>query len=104
MADAERDAVRKALREHAERVTRRFADEGRLISAGWTTLANDLDWRPSEELRQAYFAGALQMFSALLMLAGPQVEREPGAVDRVRAISEELQAFAEALKARLADR
>jgi hypothetical protein len=102
MADAERDAVRRALREHAERVTRRFADEGRLISAGWTTLAADLDWRPSEELRLAYFAGALQVFSALLMLVGPDVEQRPANLYQIRMISDELQDFADELMARLA--
>jgi hypothetical protein len=83
-----------------------LADNGKLIEAGWIGLQTR--WVPADagplqraEMRQAFFAGALHLFSSVMQIMDD--DREPTAADlrRMDQIEAELKAFEKELLAQL---
>jgi hypothetical protein len=87
-----------ADRRHLERLTKRLADEGKLIEAGWVALrlqAVPVD-APSiqlQEMRMAYMAGAQHLFASMTGMLDPGPEETPDDMRRMELINAELDAF-----------
>lgn len=87
-----------------EQITKKFADEGRLIEGGWQVMQM-LVLPPTApaiqvtEMRKAFFGGAQHLFASIMTVLDPD-DGEPTANDlrRMELIHEELQGFAEELQ------
>jgi hypothetical protein len=87
-----------------EVITKKFADEGKLIEGGWqvmravvvppTASAVQLD-----EMRKAYFSGAQQLFASIMSLLGDESgEPTPDDLRRMELIQKELDGFVEEMR------
>jgi len=96
-----------ADRQFLEQLSRRLADDGKLIEAGWVGLriaAMPLN-APAvqiEEMRNAFMAGAQHLFASIMTIMDPGEEPTEADLNRMSLISDELEAFGEELKLRLA--
>jgi hypothetical protein len=96
-----------ADRQFLEQLSRKLADDGKLIEAGWVGLriaAVPLN-APAvqiEEMRNAFMAGAQHLFSSIMTIMEPDAEPTEADMRRMSLISDELEAFGEELKLRLA--
>ena len=84
-------------------LSRRLADEGKLIEAGWISLrlyAMSPDAPPVQlrEMRMAYMAGAQHLFASIMGILDPGVQETPGDMRRLDLIQRELLAFGDELK------
>jgi hypothetical protein len=96
-----------ADRAYLEQLTKRLADDGRLIEAGWVALrlaiipenatGNQLD-----SMRFAYMAGAQHLFSSILAMLEPGADEVPAEVKRMDLINKELEAFTKEMELRVA--
>ena len=84
---------------HLQQLTKRLADEGKLIEAGWVALrlnAVPLD-APAVQLREmrfAYIAGAQHLFSSIVSMLDPGTDEITEAdLTRMDLIHKELEAF-----------
>lgn len=96
-----------ADRQFLEQLSKRLADEGKLIEAGWIGLriaAVPLNAPPIqlEEMRNAFMAGAQHLFSSILTIIDPGEDATPDDMRRMELIANELEAFGEELKLRVA--
>jgi hypothetical protein len=96
-----------ADRAYLEQLTRRLADEGRLIEAGWVLLRlavmpHDAPPAQIDGMRLAYMAGAQHLFGSILTALDADAEPTEADLRRMDAIHAELDAFAEELKRKLA--
>lgn len=87
-----------ADRAYLERFSRKLADKGKLIEAGWIglRLACELEDTPAiqlQEMRQAFFAGAQHLFSSILVILEPDAEPTAKDLERMDLIDRELKAF-----------
>ena len=87
-----------ADRAFLERLTRELADQGKLIEAGWVALRlNAISLNaPGEqlhEMRLAYMAGALHLFTCIVIMLDPGPEETPAEMARIELIHQELEAF-----------
>jgi len=95
-----------ADRQFLEQLSRRLADEGKLIEAGWVALrvqAIPLN-APAvqlQEMRMAYMAGAQHLFSSMLGILDPGLEETPDDMRRMDLIHKELAAFETELRLRM---
>lgn len=95
-----------ADRHYLQQLTKRFADEGKLIEAGWVAMrlhVIPLD-APADQLREmrlAYMAGAQHLFSSIMNALDPDAEPTDGDMRRMELIDRELQAFSDELKLRV---
>lgn len=87
-----------ADRDYLERLSRELTDKGKLIEAGWIGLRlavvpADAPKVQLEEMRKAFFAGALHLFSSIMTILDEG--REPSAEDlrRMGLIDTELRSF-----------
>ena len=89
----------------ADALSKRFADEGRLIEAGWVALrvmaippdASEVQLR---EMRMAYMAGAQHLFASIMGVLDPDGEPTEDDMRRMELISDELDAFAREMNLR----
>ena len=94
-------------RQFLEQLTRRLADEGKLIEAGWIGLrlaAVPLD-APAvqlDEMRNAFMAGAQHLFASIMGVLDPEAEVTAQDMRRMELIAAELEAFGKELELRLA--
>jgi hypothetical protein len=91
-----------ADRAHLERMTKKLADEGKLIEAGWVGLriAADLINAPPDqlsEMRKAYMAGAQHLYSSMMTLLDEGEEPTEADMRRMALIDAELRAFGDEL-------
>jgi hypothetical protein len=96
-----------ADRQYLEQLSRRLADEGKLIEAGWVSLrmvAIPLDAPAVQlnEMRLAFMAGAQYLFSSILGMLDPDIEETPDDLRRMELIDAELERFADEMKLRFA--
>lgn len=91
---------------YLELLSRRLADEGKLIEAGWVALrihfisekasANQLD-----SMRLAYMSGAQHLFSSIMTILEDGIMETDADMRRMELIHNELEAFAKELKLRV---
>ncbi len=90
----------------AEAMTKRLAEEGRLIEMGWVGLRllaipHVASERQVSEMRMAFMAGAQHLFSSIMVMLDPEDEVSPADLRKLDLINRELEAFGAELKARL---
>jgi hypothetical protein len=94
-----------ADRQFLEQLSRRLADEGKLIEAGWAALriqAIPLN-APAvqlQEMRMAYMAGAQHLFSSIMTILEPGQDETEADLTRMDLIHKELEAFGKELELR----
>lgn len=96
-----------ADRQFLEQLTKRLADEGKLIEAGWVSLRlHAVPLNASavqlEEMRNAFMAGAQHLFASIMTMLDPGVEETPADLRRMDLIARELEAFGKELELRVA--
>jgi hypothetical protein len=96
-----------ADRKYLEQLSRKLADDGKLIEAGWVSLrimAVPLNAPPVqlEEMRNAFMAGAQHLFSSMMTILDPGTEETPDDMRRMGLIADELEAFGRELELRVA--
>ena len=89
-----------ADRQFLVQLSKRLADEGKLIEAGWISLRLaviplDAPAVQLEEMRNAFMAGAQHLFSSLLTILEPDTEPTDADMMRMDLIDQELRAFGE---------
>ena len=95
-----------ADRQFLEQLSRRLADEGKLIEAGWIALrihAIPLNAPPIqlEEMRMAYMAGAQHLFASMMTILEEGAAETEADMRRMDMIDQELKAFAKTLELRV---
>lgn len=96
-----------ADRQFLEQLTKRLADDGKLIEAGWVSLrlhavplnapAVQLD-----EMRNAFMAGAQHLFASIMNVLDPGTEPTDADMNRMSLIAAELETFGKELELRVA--
>jgi len=96
-----------ADRQFLEQLSRKLADEGKLIEAGWEAMrivmvppnasAEQLD-----AMRMAYMAGAQHLFASIMSILEPGQEETEADMRRMDLIDQELQAVSKELALRVA--
>lgn len=83
-------------------VTKRLADNGQIIEAGWTglrlTLLQDAPEEQVREMRKAFFGGAQHLFASICSFLEAGDEPTPNDLRRIEMISVELDAYVDELK------
>jgi hypothetical protein len=86
------------------KLSRKLADEGKLIEAGWIglriTMDRDAPQVQLDEMRYAFISGAQHLFASIMNIL--DLDREPTAADlrRMSLIHTELQSFESEIKRR----
>jgi hypothetical protein len=83
-----------------EEVSRKLADEGRLIEAGWVSL--QAVWVPPDapphqvrDMRWAFMAGAQHLWASIMTVLEPDAEPTEKDLERMNLIAAELDKFGE---------
>lgn len=95
-----------ADRQFLELLSRRLADEGKLIEAGWISLriaAVPLNAPPVQlqEMRNAFMAGAQHLFSSIMTILDPGEQETEADMRRMELIARELEEFGKELELRV---
>jgi hypothetical protein len=95
-----------ADRHFLEQLSRRLADEGKLIEAGWVALRiqcvpHDAPALQLQEMRLFYMAGAQHLFASIMSILEPGVMETENDLRRMDLIHKELEAFEKELKLRI---
>jgi hypothetical protein len=95
-----------ADRHYLEVLSKRLADDGRLIEAGWVAmrlLAVPLDAPAVQlnEMRQAFMAGAQHLFSSIMTILDPGADPTTADLRRMELISDELETFGKEMELRM---
>ena len=95
-----------ADRQYLEMLSRKMADEGKLIEAGWVgmrlaCIPGDAPAVQLAEMRFAFMAGAQHLFTSMLTILDPDDEPSEADMRKMELIDAELQAFGKELEARL---
>lgn len=90
----------------AHELTKKLADQGRLIEMGWVTLralavSPDASQLQLDEMRMAYMAGAQHTFSSIISILDPGEEPTEGDMKRMELISNELDNFRKEMELRM---
>lgn len=96
-----------ADRQFLTQLSRKLADEGKLIEAGWiglrlAAIPHNAPAVQLSEMRMAFMAGAQHLFSSMLDVMEEGHEPTDNDMNRMDLINAELEAFAEELKLRVA--
>jgi hypothetical protein len=100
-------AGQMADRQRLEQLSKRLADDGKLIEAGWVGMqlhAVPLDVSPVQlnEMRNAFMAGAQHLFCSIMTILDPGAEPTEADLRRMDLIHQELDAFGQELERRVA--
>jgi hypothetical protein len=92
-----------ADRAYLEALTKRLADEGKLIEAGWVEMrlaVVPLNAPPPQlrDMRLAYMAGAQHLWSSIITMLEPGAEPTDVEMRRMALISDELEVFYNEIK------
>jgi len=87
-----------ADRHFLQQLTKRLADEGKLIEAGWVALrleviADNAPPMQLTEMRLAYMAGAQHLFSSIMNVLDSGTEWTDADLTRMNSIEKELEVF-----------
>jgi hypothetical protein len=96
-----------ADRAYLQALTKRLADDGKLIEAGWMGLRLSvipLNAPPAQldDMRLAYMAGAQHLFASIIHTMDPDAEPTEADMNRMQLINDELSAFDEEIRLRVA--
>ena len=96
-----------ADRQFLQQLTRKLADEGKLIEAGWVgmrlhVMRPDAPADQLREMRMAFMAGAQYLFSSMMDALDQDHEPTDADMRRMDLINAELQAFTKELELRVA--
>jgi hypothetical protein len=85
-------------REEVENLSRKLADEGRLVEAGWLSFRASVvaAQAPEDQLREmriAFFAGAQHLFGSIMTILDPDDEPTAADLKRLDDINDELNDF-----------
>ena len=91
--------------EITEEITKKLADSGLIVEAGWVGFVqacklNDAPPVQLNEMRLAFFAGAMHLFSSILNFLEPGHEATDKDLSRMDAVNDELKRFHKEFKAR----
>jgi hypothetical protein len=94
-----------ADRQFLEQLSRRLADEGKLIEAGWValriqTIPLNAPEVQLQEMRMAYMAGAQHLFSSIMTILEPGQDETEADLTRMDLIHKELEVFRKELELR----
>jgi hypothetical protein len=95
-----------ADRQYLEQLSRRLADDGRLIEAGWVALRiqaipHDAPAVQLQEMRMVFMAGAQHLFASIMSILDPGLEETEADLSRMDLIHKELAAFEAELRLRM---
>jgi hypothetical protein len=95
-----------ADRAYLEGLTRKLADDGRLIEAGWVALRiavvpHDAPPEQLASMRLAYMSGAQHLFGSIMSVLDAGDEPTEADMRRMDLINAELTAFTEELRSKL---
>ena len=101
----ESEEITDEIRARAKDATRRLADQGKLVEAGWMgyrvlTVPKDASEIQVTETRRAFFAGATHLFFSLMAVMDPAAEPTEADEDKMEKIHHELTAFADSQSGR----
>lgn len=93
---------KEQVREAVDRATKKFVDEGMIVEAGWVgyqmlVVPAGASKTQVTETKKAFFAGAHHLFASIMSILGPGGEVTDKDLDRMTAVSEELEKFAKEL-------
>lgn len=96
-----------ADRQYLEQLSKRLADDGKLIEAGWLGLRLqviplDAPAIQLNDMRYAFMAGAHHLFSSIMTVLDPGAEETDADLRRMDLIHQELETFRKELELRLA--
>jgi hypothetical protein len=91
-------------REVIDRISRDWADRGKLIEAGWVAMRfmvipDDAPAVQVEEMRKAFFGGAQHLFASIMSILEPGTEPTDNDLARLGLIHDELEEFVAQMKA-----
>jgi hypothetical protein len=95
-----------ADRAYLERLTRRLADDGQLIEAGWiglrlAAIPMDAPAIQLEEMHKAYMAGAQHLWASIMTMLDSGAEATESDMRKLSLVADELDAYAAKLMADL---
>lgn len=83
-------------------LTKKLADHGQIIEAGWVGLKHSILKDASDvqvnEMRKAFFSGAQHLFTSILSFLDSDEEPTANDLRRMEMVSVELEAFVDSLK------
>lgn len=90
----------------AVKVSKQFADEGRLIEAGWASfrvlvIPANAPQIQIDECRMAFMAGAQHLFGSIMNILDPDLEPSVADMKKMGLIDEELKAFGREIEQRI---
>jgi hypothetical protein len=96
-----------ADRQFLEQLTRKLADDGKLIEAGWVGLRLhviplDASAVQLSEMKMAFMAGAQHLFSSIMNMLDPGSEPTDADLSKMDLIHAELEAYRAELELRVA--
>jgi hypothetical protein len=96
-------AIIMADKQFLEQLSRRLADDGKLIEAGWIslrvqTLPLDAPAVQLQNMRMAFMAGAQHLFASILTILEPGAEATDADLGRMELIHQELEAYRQELE------
>lgn len=97
---------REEIERIATEVSKRLADEGKLIEAGWTgyrmlVLPPDAPQIQIDECRTAFMAGAQHLFGSIMNILDPGEQETEADLRKMDLIDRELRAFAREMAMRV---
>ena len=96
---------RKEVEDIARALSKKLADDGKLIEAGWVILRGmavppDAPLLQLNEMRMAYMAGAQHLYSSLMTIMDAGTEPTAADLRRMELIHNELEAFRKEMEMR----
>jgi len=96
---------KEEVRKLAHELSKKLADDGKLIEAGWAILrgvavAPDAPQVQIDEMRMAYMAGAQHLFSSMISIMDPGEEPTDADLNRMDLIHRELEAWRKEMELR----
>jgi hypothetical protein len=95
-----------ADRQYLEQLSKRLADDGKLIEAGWVSLrlngiALNAPAIQLDEMRMAFMAGAQHLFASIMTILEPGAMETEADLRRVDLIHQELESYRAELELRV---
>jgi hypothetical protein len=96
----------KQIDKVVQEMTKKLADEGKLLEAGWTAYRH-LAMHPASppiqisECRTAYYAGAQHLFGSIMSMMDPDAEPTDADMNKMELLQRELSDFLVELEARM---
>jgi hypothetical protein len=94
------------VRNIATEMSRRLADQGKLIEAGWVSyrtlvIPPDAPQVQLDECRLAFMAGSQHLFGSIMNILDPGEDPSPADLHKMELIDKELRAFAREMEDRI---